>query len=334
MSKTGQIHKLSRSPIGFWSYTNFESIKHIFALLIFILLNFSFLAVTPCFSQEEQSPVNTNGLNLWLEASCLSALDLDDNGKIIQWADRSGKDHHATQTEPSKRPEYHKEAWDGKPALVFNGISEYMTCPFIPAEGATSRTAIVVFQAFSAIGRNHIFHYGTSSEGLAYGMSFDNGKLESNYWGNFFVSDFQLWMEPLIVSLRYDGYYDEIYVNGTRVCKADKLRNAIKLDTGTAYNLHIGSRIDPAEYFHGKIAEVLVYDRALSDEERQKIEKYLSDKWNIEVGEEIRLSELEQILFPPDEYKVRSVGPLHTRRVGGFVNDEEYCTNMPPPNCA
>lgn len=122
-----------------------------------------------------------NGLVLWLDASCLSTIELDDNARVIRWEDRSGKDHHASQAKPSNRPEYHKEAWGGKPALVFNG-AEHLTCPFVPAEGANPRTVVVVLQAFSAVGRNHIFHYGTSDEGTAYGLSFDNGNLESNYW--------------------------------------------------------------------------------------------------------------------------------------------------------
>lgn|GEM_PF-571755 len=297
---------------------------------MFILLSSFLFAATPSFSLEGQGPVDMEGLVLWLDASYSSAIELDSNARVIRWTDRTGKDHDASQAEPSKRPGYDEKAWDDRPALIFNGINEYLTCPFVPAVGADPRTVVVVFQAFSAIGRNHIFHYGTSSEGFAYGLSFDNGTLESNYWGRFFVSDFKLWMKPLIVSLCYDGDYDNIYVNGIRVGKPDKPGNAIELDTGTTYNFHIGSRIDPAEYFHGKIAEVLAYDRALSNEERKDMEKYLSARWNIKVGKEISLSELEQILFPPDEYKVRSVGPLHIHRVGGFVGDEEYCRRNIP----
>ena len=299
-------------------------------MFVLLMLSLSLFVATPSFALEEQGTVNVEGLSLWLDASYSSSMKLDDNGKVIQWADRSGKDHHASQAEPSKRPEYRKEAWDGKPALVFNGINEYLTCPFVPASGADPRTIVIVFQALSAIGRNHIFHYGTSSEGSAYGLSFDNGTLESNYWGNFFVSDFQFWIKPIIVSLCYDGNYDNIYVNGVPVGKPDKPRNAIKLNTGTKYNFHIGSRIDPAEYFHGEIAEVIAYDRALSDKERKDNEKYLSAKWNIEIGDNIRLSELEQILFPPDKYKAKSFSPLHIHRNGGFVNDEEYCRKSIP----
>ncbi len=297
---------------------------------MFILLSPSLFAATPSFPLESQGPVDMEGLVLWLDASRLSTIELDGNARVIRWTDRAGKDHHASQAEPANRPEYHEKAWGGKPALIFNGINEYLTCPFVPAEGAAPRTVVVVFQASSAIGRDHIFHYGTSSEGSAYGLSFDNGNLESNYWGRFFVSGFRLWMKPLIVSLCYDGNYDNIYVNGIRVGKPDKPGNAIELNTGTMYNFHIGARIDPAEYFHGKIAEVIAYDRALSHGERRDIERYLSARWDIKVGKEASLSELEQILFPPDSYKVRSVGPLHTHRVGGFVGDEEYCRRSIP----
>lgn len=297
---------------------------------IYVLFLNCFLLSTHVFAMEKMDTLNIDGLVLWLDASHQPGIDLDDDSGIIRWIDLSGSGHHASQMNLVNRPEYHKEAWNGMPAIIFSGANEYLTSPLVPATGANPRTVIAVFQASSAIGRNHIFHYGTTSDGSAYGLSFDNGTLESNYWGNFFVSDFKMWMKPLIVSLCYDGDYDNIYVNGVHVGRPDMHRNKIKLNTGNMYGFHIGARIAPAEYFHGEIAEIIVYDRALPNEEREYTEKYLSAKWNIKVGKEIILSRLEQILFPPNEYKVKSVSPIYAHRIGGFVGDEEYCKENVP----
>ncbi len=57
--------------------------------------------------------------------------------------------------------------------------------------------------------------------------------------------------------------------------------------SGISENMYIGRGKSAGQYsyFTGKIAEVLVYDRALSAEESEKVHKYLLEKYNIVVKE-------------------------------------------------
>jgi hypothetical protein len=78
----------------------------------------------------------------------------------------------------------------------------------------------------------------------------------------------------------YDGSNQKIYVNG--VLKAtDALTGNIGYGGAGTFCLGTRSSYSPSEYLNGDIAEVLVYNRALSDSERLSIEAYLMAKYNI-----------------------------------------------------
>ncbi|MBM5781912.1 MAG: LamG domain-containing protein [Pelagibacterales bacterium] len=45
--------------------------------------------------------------------------------------------------------------------------------------------------------------------------------------------------------------------------------------------LAVGASFSNWEYYQGYIGELIVFSRALNDEERKSVEKYLSQKWGI-----------------------------------------------------
>ncbi len=52
----------------------------------------------------------------------------------------------------------------------------------------------------------------------------------------------------------------------------------------TKNNNFIGKRSDfTTNYFDGDLAELIVYNRAISSSERKSVEEYLSRKWNIKI---------------------------------------------------
>ena len=84
---------------------------------------------------------------------------------------------------------------------------------------------------------------------------------------------------PSLTTAIKNGTNEFLYVNGGLVLsQSGKLATITGVqDTG---NLGLGYNNDT--YFAGDIAEVLVYNRALSDPERQQVEQYLLDKYGIE----------------------------------------------------
>jgi hypothetical protein len=70
----------------------------------------------------------------------------------------------------------------------------------------------------------------------------------------------------------------QLHVNGnsaTAISITDNLKvNSYYVDIGARYN---GS----SNYFYGDICEIIAYNSALSDPDRQSVESYLNNKWAI-----------------------------------------------------
>jgi hypothetical protein len=72
-----------------------------------------------------------------------------------------------------------------------------------------------------------------------------------------------------------DGTVDSLFVNGTLVMSESGKYSTIQgtVDTGVLGNGY------QKTFFRGDIAEVLVYNRVLSDSERRDVENYLNTKY-------------------------------------------------------
>ena len=69
-------------------------------------------------------------------------------------------------------------------------------------------------------------------------------------------------------------------------------RTTSSTPTGTPGTIHLGgSGAFPAELLNGDMAEVIVYDRALTNRERNRVGMYLQDKYGIAGGYNLALGE-------------------------------------------
>jgi hypothetical protein len=75
---------------------------------------------------------------------------------------------------------------------------------------------------------------------------------------------------------RKDGTTDSLYVDGVPVMSEGGKEAMI---TGCQDEGNLGRGYNDDTFFPGDIAEVLVYDRALPDAERQSVEQYLITKY-------------------------------------------------------
>src|SRR3990172_6088908 len=62
---------------------------------------------------------------------------------VSQWADQSGNSRNATQGTASSQPTLVSNALNGKPALSFDGVNDFMTFTF-PVNGLTGVTLVLV----------------------------------------------------------------------------------------------------------------------------------------------------------------------------------------------
>ena len=233
-------------------------------------------------------PFPTSGLKLWLEADAGVTL----NGSTVsQWADQSGSGTNASQGTSASQPILVANALNGKPALRFDGSNDYMTFN-LPINGLTGMTVLLVSS-------NRASQTAGSSQ-AEYAAIFWN---ETTSWGTVYLSPFQsqvawrfgttqvynrqIYTRPSSVgsgytrtTMKHDGPAgtDTLYVNGVQVQSATGKLSSL---TGHQDTGNLGRGYNNNTYFNGDIVEVLVYNRTLSDSERQSVEQYLGTKYNL-----------------------------------------------------
>jgi hypothetical protein len=231
--------------------------------------------------------IPTDSLKLWLKA------DVGIKGNDVSgWEDQSGNKANAEQATAKSQPILEKDSVNGMPAVVFDGVDDFMTFT-LPINGLTGATIILVSAAtnditlaFPYCQNAAIFWNETASWGTAHLTP-----LQSTVWFRFGTGQTQTlpvkydYKTPIgdeftIATAMMEGETDYLYVNGQLVLTNKKPQGqktiANQRDVG-----NLGRGYDDNTYFPGKIAEVLVYARTLTESDRKQIEQYLSNKYSI-----------------------------------------------------
>jgi ferric-dicitrate binding protein FerR (iron transport regulator) len=223
------------------------------------------------------------GLALWLRADSGVTIAA---GSVAAWTDQSANRREAVQELAARRPLLIPDAARGRPAIRFDGLDDVLVTS-LPIEGLGGLTlAIVAANSIDCIG------------GAEHGENAAIFWPESAPWGWVYLSPFQsnvkfrfgstqpnnlpFHIRPastggaltLTVAVK-EGTVETLYVQGAPVERATGKAASVK---GTLPGLQIGSGALGKGY-PGDIAEVLVYTRALSEPERQRLERALLGKY-------------------------------------------------------
>lgn len=209
-----------------------------------------------------------SGLRLWLLG------DGTWESPLGYWHDYSGYGNDAFQTIAGSRPTVTGNAVNGKPAVHFvGGSAQYFTLPNF-LSGATSAEAVVVIRATSKAANSGFWRFGTSA-----GDYFQNGN------GNVY-DGFGSTTRYLEGGLSQDITQFHVYqvssqaglwqswVDGVPFYRS--ITNSVAFSTAPLLGLN-----NDGYGFSGDIAEIAVYNRALSDTERNSALAYLSQKYSI-----------------------------------------------------
>lgn len=255
-----------------------------------------------------QSPANISSeLVLWLDAEDLDGDNipeaLSENGltgsEVMTWIDKSGQGNDVSGV---NRPDIIMNQLNGKPVLDFNN-DRLLTTASGQITPNGSYTKFVVFKYDVTNTNNNLISSDLTG---------------SAFWGGG-LNSISVWN----LAPSYDGIpghitsgpigTDDYYIAATRYDNVDNDSNLSILnlngeevgnDDGvhqhTSQVISIGAHGD-GNYLDGKIAEAIVYNRALNDTEIDAIEAYLSTKWNIALVVNNSIA-LEQSDYP--QYKV------------------------------
>jgi len=238
-------------------------------------------AVTPSAAPTGLSAIT--GLLAWWKASTLA---LADGASVTTWSDISGNGYSAAQSGVN-RPTY-KASWtNGKPAVELNGGS---TAQFLQSTLAALSTASTVFIVFDFSSSTNTPGYkdqrlfssqraATSDPGLNIDLFASSGNaIRVLNSGGVATSSAALAANtPCILSLT--TLAGSVFKSGVKVSSPPV--NGLTLNGAT---FTIGNTVSGSgKQLAGRIAEILFYDRLLTDAERHDVEAYLSAEYAISV---------------------------------------------------
>lgn len=208
------------------------------------------------------------GLELWLDASSINA---NDGERVPVWNDLSENNVVVSQDVEAHQPIFQSNGLNGRPALQFNSTHNY---------------AVTNFAQTGAFTRFVVTQSTYNSAGFFFGGTDNFGPKAGKHQGGFFIRVHT--RPPTKEATHPDWHFDnpgiammqrdlqnDVYVsfNGGN---PEKMITAIPGDAGIEF---IGSGRPDAQYYRGFIAEIIVFDRALSQSEIAVVEQYLSAKY-------------------------------------------------------
>jgi len=236
------------------------------------------------------APTEIQGCVLWLDAADANSLGLDGGG-VAQWMDKSGGGNHVAQGDASHRPVLSSGLLNGRTTLRFNG-NEWLGGPAVLAQGAQQFGYYIVWQKAEDTSVGVIFEqsgegvggvnpHGTRASFLSVGHWFGFCGEFNDAWDNFAMLTPNDWK---VSGLEYNGnVWNTICLDdasGTKVADANRVVPGVQ-QVGAA-GIRVGNQLsNNAAGHNGDIAEIIVFDRVLSDMERERILYYLQEKWQV-----------------------------------------------------
>lgn len=232
-------------------------------------------------STQVSSWVNFNPLSfspsVWLDASVTDSIT-SSSGSVTQWNDLSGNGRNVVTTGAATKPLTGTRTQNGRNVIAFDGTSSGL----ISATGATAFPIVNIFVvARSEISARLIFgHY--SSFPITYPFfrwsiyHTTNTIFEMRLNSSLFQPTYTLdRSKPHI--FRMETNNGDAYVDGIRVI--DMAGQTVTYPNVTSMTL--GATSDGVQVLQGFIAEVILFNRAMTAIETQSVENYLQNKWAI-----------------------------------------------------
>ncbi len=226
------------------------------------------------------SPAYIANLSLWLDASDESTITHVSN-KVSQWDDKSGNGNHATQPTGTSQFSTNINVINGRNVLSATNSDNMILPSGLYGVSNGNNTVLIVYRrASDGFSLNRLLSGGDTSGNVVYdtvigdtGTSYSyksnaNWATESNQT---ILNDFN----PHIAAGRRDGSSATGYFDGT--AGAAGTGGNVTL-TGLFINRSSQGNWDNTT---GDFAEILIYDKALTDNEFNQVANYLATKWGI-----------------------------------------------------
>lgn len=227
---------------------------------------------------------------LWLDAADSSTITIATG--VSQWNDKSGNGRNVSQSTPAAQPAYTANALNGLPVVAFDASNDTLfntsaallrnlsgaTIIMIARKATLATSGFQIYIPTSTGGGRAVYLYNSGGiTGLQVGgrrTSTDSLQFTGNsaYTSNYEIqvgrfdymgADLQLWLNGTL--------------NGQRVFQTSGVTDN---DAGALYLGSSGS----SSFVNAQIGEALIYNSALSTNNREIVEGYLAWKWGLQAS--------------------------------------------------
>ena len=241
-----------------------------------------------------------DGLVLHLRAS-VPNVEYDPDGNVARWLDLSGRQHHASQAAAARRPDVVEKGIGGQPAIRFDGKRRFLTVQGkLLTKEACTIVAIATDQG-PAGHREIISNWNSSNNSttsIFLGLTAEKNVRFSDVFnpaGQ--VVDRQ---KPFMLTAVNSSTGAAVYQNtGELAARASQLGGR---NLKTPWVIGQQGNID-GEYWHGDVAEILVYDRALEKPELQQV-------WNVLIARYMLPARVKATLQKPADPQLLALASL------------------------
>jgi hypothetical protein len=219
------------------------------------------------------NPLSIPNLALWLDAADTSTITHTSNS-VSQWNDKSGNGNNATQGTGANQPVTNTRTINGRNVLDFNVAEPRMNLP-VALTGDKNTTCFYVFQV--DVSKTHRLMNGTNAGGtrvLMQQTAFQYQYMNRNDFTATSAISATFDTNAHIGIARRDGVNKRAGRDGVLGTELTSAQDAVL--TG----LTIGSA-GATDTFDGACAEIILYQRGLTNAEMNAVGRYLSAKWNI-----------------------------------------------------
>jgi len=224
-------------------------------------------------------PKNVAGLKAWYKADNITGLS--DGEAVATWGDSSASGYDATQSNSLYRPLYKTNIINGKPVVRFDGSNDYLQKTTV--SGFTNAASTIIFQKINGSQCGGSYELGLNG-GVNTGLSHLAWCGSTNYSrvGGAGSGDIT-WA----YSVPYTNVIAQIYNGSTTSHKAwenGTLKNTtvVNASFGTAPNTITLGALTPTNYWlQTDIGELILFNTALSDGDRNQLNAYIQRKWGL-----------------------------------------------------
>lgn len=230
------------------------------------------------------NPTSITGLTTWLDATDASSLTIV-GGKISQWQDKSGLSNHFSVVGTSSNGVVQSNYQNGLNVVNFTGSNLYRA----PSGSGVYPLDAYIVVALKSVARTDLLGMGPTGTDNFNGL--EMGEYTANRWHN--GSSYST-RTPNTVSPTNEFSTSFLLMNWSLADSNFVIRrngvtltstNSYTYTPGTGSVLQIGDRYTPRTspdtQLNAYVAELLVFNNQLGTTQRQQVEAYLTNRWNL-----------------------------------------------------